>query len=153
MTMMELIGSLGDWTWWIVAAVLFVLELIAPGIFFLWLGFAAVVVALIDMFVDMSWQVEVAIFAVLSVISLIVSRVIMKGREADTDRPNLNKRMLNHVGRTFVLEAPIVNGGGKVKIDDTIWEVRGKDAPAGNWVRLTGVDGSVYLTEPADGPS
>ena len=150
---LELIGSLGDWTWWIVAAVLFVFELIVPGIFFLWLGFAAVAVALIDLFLDLSWQAEVAIFAVLSVISLIASRIFMRGREIATDSPNLNKRMLNHVGRTFVLDAPIVNGGGKIRIDDTIWEVRGKDAAAGSWVRLTGVDGSVYLSEPAEGPS
>ncbi len=148
----QLITSLGDWTWWIVAAILFVLELIVPGVFFLWLGLAAVVVGALDVFFDMSWQVEVAIFAVLSVISLLISRVVMKGREIASDQPNLNKRMLNHVGRRFVLEKPIVNGNGELTIDDTIWKLRGPDAAAGSWIRIAEVDGSVFLVEASGGP-
>lgn len=150
--MEELIGSLGPWTWWIVAAGLFVLELLAPGIFFLWLGLAAIVVGTADLFIDMSWQVEVAAFAVLSVISLVLSRMFLSGRVTPSDKPHLNKRMFNYVGRSYVLEQPIVNGNGELKIDDTIWKIRGADADAGTWVRVKDVDELVFLVEPGGGP-
>ncbi len=150
--MEQLYATLGGWTWWIVALVMFVLELMAPGVFFLWLGFAAVVVGAVDLVIDLTWQLEVGLFAVLSVISLLVSRKFLSGRAIETDQPNLNRRMLNHVGRNFVLEQPIVNGRGELKIDDTIWKVRGADAQAGSWVKLVDVDGLVFVVEPASGP-
>lgn len=150
--MEQLYTTLGVWTWWIVALVMFVLELLAPGVFFLWLGFSAVVVALLSLVVDMSWQAEVGLFAVLSVISLVLSRRFLSTRPSETDKPNLNRRMQNYVGQSFVLEQPIVNGRGELKIDDTIWKIRGSDAEAGAWVTLTDVDGVVFLVEPASGP-
>lgn len=150
--MEQLYEALGQWTWWIVAAVLFVLELMAPGIFFLWLGLAAIVVGTAALFIDMSWQVEVAAFAVLSVISLALSRMFLSGRAVATDQPNLNRRMLNYVGKSYVLEQPIVNGRGELKIDDTIWKIRGADADAGIWVQVVDVDGLEFVVEAGSGP-
>ena len=39
--MIDTIAALGAWSWMIAAAVLFVLELVAPGIFLMWFGVAA----------------------------------------------------------------------------------------------------------------
>ena len=147
--MEDLFAALGDWTWWIVAGVLFVLELLAPGVFFMWLGLAAICVGVLVLVVDIPWQGEVAAFAVLSVISLVISRVFFAGRQFVSDRPNLNKRMLNYVGQRYVLDQPIVNGRGQLRLDDTLWEISGKDVAAGEWVRITGVDGSTFLVEPS----
>lgn len=148
-----LYDALGQWTWWIVAAVLFVLELMAPGVFFMWLGLAAIVVGTAALFIEMTWQVEVAAFSVLSVISLVLSRMFLSGRVTQSDKPNLNKRMFNYVGRSYVLEQPIVNGLGELKIDDTIWKIRGADADAGSWVKVIAVDELVFLVEPGGGPN
>lgn len=147
--MEELFTALGNWTWWIVACVLFVLELLAPGVFFMWLGLAAIGVGCLVLIVDIPWQGEVAAFAVLSVISLVVSRVFFAGKQFASDRPNLNNRMMNYVGQRYVLDKPIVNGRGQLKLDDTLWEINGKDVGAGEWVRITGVDGSTFLVEPS----
>lgn len=151
--MEELFSSLGNWTWWIVAAVLFVLELMMPGVFFLWLGLSAMVVGVIVLVVDIPWQGQIAAFAVLSIIALIVSRYFFAARKVVTDQPNLNKRMYNYVGQRFVLETPITNGTGSIRIDDTIWTVRGNDADVGAWIRITDVEGPNFLVEPADGGS
>ena len=75
-----IILALGGWTWWIVAVLLFLLELLAPGVFFLWLGIAAIVVGISTLLVDWSWQWQVASFAVLSLISLILSRMFLVTR-------------------------------------------------------------------------
>ena len=39
---MHTLFALGPWNWMILAAILFVLEVTAPGIFFMWFGLAAI---------------------------------------------------------------------------------------------------------------
>ena len=69
----------------------------------------------------------------------------------ETDRPLLNQRGAQYVGRQFHLDEPIVNGHGKIKVDDSIWKVHGPDCPEGARVTVTGVDGTVLVVAPADG--
>jgi membrane protein implicated in regulation of membrane protease activity len=140
--MNELLPMLGGWAWWILAGVLLILELLAPGVFLMWLGFAAVAVGLIELIFDMPWQVEIAVFAVLSIVLLVTGRPwIIKRQQEETDQPNLNRRMNEFVGQRFVLAKAIVNGRGQVRIDDTLWEVLGPDLGEGEWVTVTGVNG------------
>jgi len=39
--------------------------------------------------------------------------------------------------------APIVDGRGRLKVDDTMWLVEGPDLPAGTRVQVTGVDNTL----------
>ena len=55
------------------------------------------------------------------------------------------------VGRVFTLSKPIVDGGGTIAIDDTVWRVSGADASAGSRVRVTRVDGATLYVEHAEG--
>ena len=61
-------------------------------------------------------------------------------------RPGRRKASL---GREFTLEAPIVNGVGKVDVDDSTWRVRGPNLPAGSQIRVTRIDGVVLVVEAA----
>ena len=151
--MRELLPYLGQWSWWVFGAILLLLELLLPGVFFMWLGIAALLVGVIDIFADLSWQVEVAIFALVSVLSLIFLRPHFKDRIGRSANPNLNQRMYDYVGKRYVLDQAIVNGSGKVRIDDTLWVVTGADRPRGEWVKVTGVDGLKLIVEAADGPT
>jgi membrane protein implicated in regulation of membrane protease activity len=45
------------------------------------------------------------------------------------------------VGRVFTLTNAIVNGRGKIKVDDSFWTVTGKDCPAGSKVKVVGAKG------------
>ncbi|MGE3830862.1 MAG: NfeD family protein [Parvibaculaceae bacterium] len=150
--MRELLPFLGQWSWWVIGAILLLLELLLPGVFFMWLGIAALVIGVIDIFFDFSWQVEVAIFAVLSVLALLFLRPHFKDRMGRSANPNLNQRMYDYVGKSYVLDQPIVNGLGKVRIDDTLWVVTGADRPRGEWVKVTGVDGLKLIVAVADKP-
>jgi hypothetical protein len=51
------------------------------------------------------------------------------------------------VGRDFTLDTPIVNGQGKIRVDDSTWKIRGKDCGAGSLVTVVGVDGVVLQVE------
>lgn len=143
----ETLKSLGVWTWWVVAGILFLLELLAPGIFFLWLGVAAVIVAVTVLFVDISWQIQIAAFAVLSVVTLIASKRFFSPNALESDQPNLNKRVMQYVGKVYVLDEAIVNGSGSLKIGDSIWRVRGPDMAAGTRVEVIGTEGATLIVE------
>ncbi len=147
--MNEVIDFMGQWTWWIVAAVMFLLELAVTAFFFLWLGVAAILTAIIDMFVDLGWQSELAIFAAFSVISLVASRYIAARRQPASDRPMLNRRGEALIGREFTLEKPIKNGRGWVRVADSIWQAEGPDLDAGTRIRVAKVRGTVLIVERA----
>ena len=68
--MMSWLLSLGAWNWFILAAVLLLLEVLAPGTFMLWLGLSAILVGAISLAVIWSWQAQVIAFAVFAVASI-----------------------------------------------------------------------------------
>ena len=140
-------------TWAAIALLLFAAEALAPGAFMLWMGFAAVAVFLGVLFVPgIPVLAQVAAFVVLSFVSIQVYRKYVRGRgrERQSDRPTLNQRALQHVGRTVVLERAIVSGIGRVKIGDAFWDVAGSDLPAGAPVKVVAVDGMTLRVEPAE---
>ncbi|PLX34914.1 MAG: hypothetical protein C0605_12085 [Hyphomicrobiales bacterium] len=146
-----ILNILGTWTWWIVAGIMFVAELIAPAFIFLWFGVAAILTAVLHMFIDMNWQWQLSVFAVFSVLLLILSRFIVSNRQVESDQPLLNRRHEALIGREFVLDTPIVNGRGRVRVADSVWQVEGADLAAGEKVRVTGAKGSLLVVEPVSG--
>jgi hypothetical protein len=138
------IEAISYWHWWILAVALVILEVFAPGAFFLWLGIAAGVVgAVVYLMPSLGWEYQVLAFSLLSVISIIVWRRFFRTQPSDTDQPNLNRRGEQYVGRLFTLNEPIVDGLGKIRVDDSTWKIRGEDCPVGSQVEVTGVDGTI----------
>jgi membrane protein implicated in regulation of membrane protease activity len=147
--MLELIVSLGIWNWFILAAVLLLLELMMPGVFMLWLGISAILVGIISTAVSWSWQAQSIAFAVFAVASVPAWRHFARKVERPTASPFLNRRADGYVGRVFTLDRPIVDGVGVVRIDDTVWRVSGPDCPAGSRVKVARADGANLTVEAA----
>ena len=143
---LEWINELGGWSWVILGLVLLSLEILAPGIFFLWLGLAALVVGAVTLLVTGAaaemwiWQTQVLTFLILSVVLAYAGRSWLARTSKESDEPLLNNRVGQLVGRTATLEQPIANGVGQVRIGDTLWRVSGPDLPAGTKVRVRGGD-------------
>ncbi len=148
---MSLIASLDVWNWFIAAGVLLILEVLLPGTFMLWLGVAAVLVGLISLLVDWSWQLQWVAFAAFSLALVPLWRRLAKQVGGPTDQPFLNRRADALVGRMFTLAKPIVGGVGAIAVDDTVWRVRGDDSPAGSRVKVTRVDGATVYVERVTG--
>ncbi len=143
--------AISYWHWWILAAALVILEVFAPGAFFLWLGIAAAALGLlVYAFPAMGWEYQVLIFSLLSVISIILWRRFFRSRPGDTDQPALNRRGEQYIGRHFTLGAPLINGVGKIRVDDSTWKIHGEDCPAGTRVEVIGVEGTVLKVERRD---
>jgi inner membrane protein len=144
------IDNLGPWSWIILGLVLMGLELLAPGVFLIWLGLAAMLTGITDWAFGLSWQSATLVFAGFSVAAVLIGRVVSRHRdEEDPGRPPLNRRGHNLVGRVFRLDAPIAGGEGRIKVDDSVWRIIGPDAPAGASVRVVRVDGATLVVESA----
>ncbi len=140
---MQTIAELGAWSWMILAAILFVLEITAPGIFFMWFGLAAVATGLIVFRYDVVWQWQLIWFCLLSVAFVVLAWKYLGKHPLESDRPLLNERAVRHIGESHDLIDPIVNGRGSVKIGDSVWRVTGPELPSGARVTVVGADGSL----------
>ncbi len=155
----DYLWTLGTWNWLIAAAVLFGLEFVIPGVHFVWFGLAAALTAIViyalsafGMGAALTLPIQLLIFVGLSVLSLFVIRSFGKSASSgETDNPALNVRGAQYIGREVVVEDAIVNGRGRVRVDDGVWGAQGEDAPRGAKVRVTGVNGTVLVVEnPSD---
>ncbi len=138
----RIITELGPWIWWVAGFILLAAEVVMPGVFLVWIGIAALVTGLASLALWeagwWSWHVQLVVFALLSIATTLAGRRLMSGRDGDTDEPLLNQRTASLIGRTAVLEQPIAEGRGRIRLDDTIWSVEGPDLPAGTRVRVAG---------------
>lgn len=150
---MDWLSQIVFWHWWILAGMLLILELTSPVFFFLWLGFSAAAVGFLLLVIPgLSIEVQLVLFGILSVVAILAWRKYREVRPPASDQPLLNQRGQQYTGRTFTLEHPIINGVGKVQVDDSTWRVKGPDLPAGTRVRVVGVDGVVFIVESTDPP-
>jgi membrane protein implicated in regulation of membrane protease activity len=150
--MFDWLMPMSPWHWLVIGLLLAALELLTPAFLFLPMGIAAVLVgALLAVAPAASWSLQLGVFAVLSVTIAVLGRLYLRRHPIASDEPTLNRRGHQYVGRVFTLDAPIVNGAGKIRVDDSTWKVLGADAPAGRLVRVVGVDGTMLQVEPAAG--
>lgn len=146
----ELLNNLEFWHWWVLAVVLIVLEMFAPSTVLLWPGIAAAIVGIVLLVSpELGWQVQVLVFAVLSVVSLGVWLGVLRSRFVHSAESKLNRRGAEYIDREYVLADPIVAGAGSLNIDDTKWRIAGEDLDAGSRVRVVEMDGSVLKVERA----
>ena len=135
------------WHWWVFGLAMLILEAFMPGAIFLWMGISAAVVGLLALVIPaLGWEWQFVVFALLSV-STVVGWKKYRPHAAASDRPMLNRRGEQYVGRSFTLKEAIVNGVGKLYVDDTTWKISGTDLPAGRKVQVTGVDGTTLRVE------
>ncbi len=145
-----MIESITFWHWWILGVALIVLEVFAPGAFFLWMGISAGVVGVIMAIApDLGWEYQIMLFAIFSVVSIALWKRYQAKNPTESDHPTLNRRGEQYIGRTFTLEEPIVNGMGKIKVDDSIWKISGNDCTAGTKIKVIGIDGTIFKVEAA----
>jgi membrane protein implicated in regulation of membrane protease activity len=148
---LEFMRSLGVWNWFIAGVVLLALEIFAPGNIFVWFGVAAIVTGAVAYFAaDLGWQIELIIFVVLAVVLALAGRRLFARASDPGEQPLLNDRAQRIVGSVYVLGAPIIDGKGRIRIDDTQWRVTGPDVPSGTRVRVISADGPVLSVVRAD---
>ncbi|NYT39853.1 NfeD family protein [Sphingomonas sp. R-74633] len=136
--------------WLILAALLAIAELLAPGIFLVFVAAGAAVTGIVTLLVpnfDMVFQVF--LFAASSAGAVAVGRRWYRRNPVPSADPLLNDRVARLVGQVVTVVEPIASGQGRVKVGDGEWIANGPDAPAGAQVRITGARGGSLDVEPA----
>ncbi len=141
---MEWLDNATYWHWWVLGVILIVLEVFSPGAFFLWMGVSAGIVgAILFVSPDIGWEIQIIIFALFSVATIVIWRLYLAKNPTQSDQPRLNRRGEQYIDRVFTLTEPVVNGQGKISVDDTTWKISGDDCASGERVKVIGVDGVV----------
>jgi len=135
------------WVWLIGGVLLLIAEVIAPGFFLVFLGAAAMATGLFTVLFDLGLAPQLALFALYSIIAVMAGRKVYANRSSDSADPLLNDRSARLVGKIVTVVSEVDDHGGRVRVGDSEWSARGGPAPAGDRVRITGVDGNCLLVE------
>lgn len=131
------------WHWFTLSVVLMIAESLFPGSFLIWFGVGALAAGLALLAVPgLAWQAQGVIFALVAVAAIIGWRRYKAANPELSSHPSLNRRGQAYVGRHFTLDAPIVDGVGRLHVDDTLWRVEGADLPVGTQVTVIDVVGT-----------
>lgn len=147
MNITELI--LTKWHWFGLAAILATLEVILGTSFILlWLAISATTVAIILFAMPtITWQYQLLLFALGATACLVFWHWQLKTKKTTSNQSTLNRRNEQYINRIFTLTEPIVNGRGKIQVDDSFWLIAGNDLPVGTKVKVTNVDGVILQVE------
>ncbi len=142
---------LQPWHWLVLGVLLLVAEVMGAGGFLIGLALAAFVQSAIAVYSsNLSWDFQLLVFAIDSVIFTWIYWKFFRKFNEQTDTPNLNNREAQYIGRQFQLKDPMVNGEGKIQIGDSLWRIRSEQPlEVGETIRVIGNDGMVLLVEAA----
>jgi len=133
--------------WLAIGLILAAAEMAAPGVFLIWLAGAALITGLIVWAVPIGLPIQVAVFAALAIVSVVLGRRYIAANPLVSADPLMNDRGGRLVGETVVVASAIDGGTGKVHHGDSEWLARGPDAEPGTRMRVSGHDGTVLIVE------
>ena len=135
------------WLWMIGGVLLLIAEIIAPGFFLVFIGAAALATGAFALLFGLGTASQLALFALYSLIAVMVGRRFYANAAVDSSDPMLNDRSARLVGKVVTVVEPVDAQGGRVRVGDSEWNARGSPAAAGEKVRITGVDGNCLTVE------
>jgi len=147
MVLLDLFVQYGPWAWFVLGLVLLAFELVLPGGWFLWLGAGGLLTGVLAFIPGLTWPWQVTIFGVLALAVVVGWTMFTRNRQPKSDRPLLNRRAEAFVGHEAVLDEPISNGVGRMKLGDSVWRIAGPDLAVGARVRVVGADGPMLKVE------
>ncbi|NTZ43354.1 NfeD family protein [Altererythrobacter sp. SALINAS58] len=145
---MDLTG-IEAWHVWIALGLFLAgLELLVPGVYFVWLAIAALATGVLVFAAEPDLVMQIVSFVFLALIAVFSAKRFLRDSPIKSSDPLLNNRMGRLVGQTATVTQPIMNGSGRVKQGDSEWLASGPDLDKGAHVRITGNEGGTMLVEP-----
>lgn len=130
--------------WFLIGLALLIMEFMLPGLIIAFFGVGACVVAMVCLITDISVNVQLIIFIVASVLSLLCLRSWLKGIFIGhvKGRQDIREDLREFVGeRAVVIEKIEPRVGGKVELHGTNWTAQADaEIPAGTAVEVIGKD-------------
>jgi hypothetical protein len=126
---------------------LLIMELIAPGFFLVFIGAAALATGFFAVLFGLALVPQLALFALYSIIAVMVGRRFYNVRGIESTDPLLNDRAARLVGQSVLVVTAVDDHSGRVRVGDSEWSARGGPAEPGQRVRITGVEGNCLIVE------
>jgi len=139
--MWEVLNDLSYWHWFILGLVLLILEAFGAAGFVLGASIGSLATGLIVWITGgMSWEAQVIIGAILATACSIVYWRFFKADLQESDRPELNQKTAQFIGRKLTLKKDI-DFEGRIQIGDTFWKVKSEASlKEGDIVEVVSVD-------------
>ena len=130
--------------WFIAGAILIVAEIFMPGLVIVWFGIGATVAGICTL-LGAGQTVQVIVFLVVSIISLILAQIFLKKTEKVGRRVGA-ERLIGEHGKVI---AKIVPGEfGRIKIEGEEWNAKADDEiEIDQWVEVEQIDGTHLLVK------
>ena len=127
--------------WVLIALLLAIAEILAPGTFLIFFAVGALLTAALSLLVA-SFAAQLGMFVAATIGALFAGSSFY--------RHLLGKRAANRlgqgpIGEPGIVEEAIVNGRGKVRVRDIAWLATGSDLPVGTPIVVTGRRGGTLL--------
>lgn len=139
------------WSGWLILGfILLTLELIIPGVFIMWWGFSAIILAiLIALLPDLSQVIQMSIFAILALVFSMIWWKYQHNKDKQDDKSTaLNSREHTMIGTQGLIVEIFENGVARGKFGDTTWRVIGAELNVGDKVQVQKVDGiTLYVVK------
>ncbi len=133
--------------WFLIGLVLIITEFAAPGLVIIFFGLGAWAAALALLAIDMHLFLQIVIFLVVSIASLVVLRKRFVAASEKT--PDLTDEF---IGKTAAVEMKIAKGAyGKVKFKGALWKaetVSDQVIEKGTLVKIVGYESIILKVEP-----
>lgn len=129
--------------WLLIAAVLFVGEIITAGFLLMWFAIAAVVSMLVS-FITTNVFVQTLVFLIVSVILLIFTRPLLS-KYTKGDNTIMNSKTI--IGQKAIVteEISLLKGTGQINVNGETWSAKVDNPditiPKGSRVEIIGIDG------------
>lgn len=146
---MEWLDSLDPhWTWFAIGLLLAAAEIVAPGVFLIWMAGAALITGLVTWLVPaIGLAPQIVIFAVLAIVFVFAGKRYLRSNPIVPADPKMNDRGAQAIGEMVVVTQAIDGGRGRVRLGDSEWLAKGPDAEPGSRMRVSGHDGVVLIVE------
>jgi len=124
----QILDQLSHWHWFILGLLLLVGEALGAAGFLLGSSIAAFITGVLVWVIQgltgsiIGWELQVFVAALLSVLCSVVYWRFFRAEKQASDRPQLNHRAAQLIGRRLVL-AQAVEFQGRIQIGDTFWKV------------------------------
>lgn len=136
--------------WFLIGLVLFLLELVVPGFVIFFFGVGAWITALVCLIADPGTNLQIIIFAVISVLSLIALRRIIQKKffyGSDDDSKKVEDEFTSKEGLALIDFGP--GRKGKVEFKGTTWSAESeKEVKEGQSVIIKKKDSFNLIVEP-----
>ncbi|MFU2058612.1 NfeD family protein [Avibacterium volantium] len=140
---MEWLATWSVWHWLILGFGLLIAEILIPGVFLLWWGLAAIIIAgVMALFVTLSLTFLVIGYAILAIILSFSWWKYQHGKDLqDQSHTSLNQRDHAMLGTKGIVQEINENGIGRGHFGDTTWRIQGKHLQVGDAIEVYNVEG------------